>query len=62
MMHKLMMEGVWCLRCRRHCEKAHGWRDNGGPTQVGLVLDAKFVHGDSDAEACVVVVVNAMKL
>jgi hypothetical protein len=25
--------GVWCRRCRRRCEKAHGWRGNGGPTQ-----------------------------
>jgi pentatricopeptide repeat protein len=36
-MLKLMMEGVWCLRCRRRCE-VHGWRGNGGPMPVGLEM------------------------
>jgi hypothetical protein len=35
-MLKLMMEGLWCLRCRRRCEKTHGWRGNGGPMPLGL--------------------------
>jgi hypothetical protein len=36
MMLKLMREGVWCHRCTHRCEKVHGWRGNGGPTQEGL--------------------------
>jgi hypothetical protein len=39
-MLELMMEGVWCLHCRCRCEKAHGWRGNGGPMPVGLEVDS----------------------
>ena len=32
----IVEEGVWCHRCRRRCEKSHGWRGHGGPTQEEL--------------------------
>jgi hypothetical protein len=57
-MLKLMMEDMWCLRCRRRCEKAHGWRGNGGPMPVELEVSSLMqsscmvmVIGDGSHEA-----------
>jgi hypothetical protein len=50
-MLELMMEGVWCLRCRHRCEKAHGWRDNGCPMPMGLEVASlmqSLCMGDGD--------------
>jgi hypothetical protein len=54
-MLKLMVKGVWCLRCTRRCEKVHGWRDNDGPTLVGLEV-ASLVQS-----LCMVVVMAHMR-